>query len=75
MQASTLDEHICRLKKLFQRLADFGFRVRLDKCAFLETQVEYFGELIDKDGRRPDPMKTAAVKDMPVPTSASYTRS
>ena len=30
-------------------------------------KIKYLGHIIDKDGRRPDPERTAAIKDMLAP--------
>ena len=52
---------------LFERIAEYGFRVNLAKCSFGKTEVRYLGNIIDKAGRRPDPAKVKAIVDMPAP--------
>uniref|UniRef100_A0A914CW25 RNA-directed DNA polymerase n=1 Tax=Acrobeloides nanus TaxID=290746 RepID=A0A914CW25_9BILA len=66
---STIEEHQNNLQKVFQRINSYGFKVRLEKCIFLETSVRYLGHIIDADGRRPDPEKIKAINDMPPPTN------
>ncbi|PIO73470.1 hypothetical protein TELCIR_04558 [Teladorsagia circumcincta] len=49
----------------FQRIQDYGFRVRFKKCSFLQTQIKYLGFVINAQGRRPDPDKVKAIQKMP----------
>ncbi|PIO55445.1 hypothetical protein TELCIR_23168 [Teladorsagia circumcincta] len=71
---TTIDEHNTRLKALFQRIHEYGFRVRLEKCSFLQTGICYLGFIINADGRRPDPSKIEAVRKMPPPRDATKLR-
>lgn len=72
----TEEEHQHNLHNVLTRLQDFGFTVRIEKCSFNLRQVKYVGQILDKDGIRPDPDKVAAIVNMPpphdVPTLRSY---
>ncbi|PIO75137.1 reverse transcriptase [Teladorsagia circumcincta] len=70
----TIDEHNTRLDTVFQRIQDYGFRVRLEKCSFLQTQIKYLGFVINAHGRRPDPDKVKAIQKMPTPRDVSQLR-
>ncbi|PIO77140.1 hypothetical protein TELCIR_00790 [Teladorsagia circumcincta] len=70
----TIDEHNTRLDAVFQRIQDYGFRVRLEKCSFLQTQIKYLGFVINAQGRRPDPDKVKAIQKMPTPKDVSQLR-
>ncbi|PIO73854.1 reverse transcriptase [Teladorsagia circumcincta] len=70
----TIDEHNARLEAVFKKIQDFGFRLRLEKCSLLRTEIRYFGFIIDADGRRPDPAKVDAIQRMPVPKDVSQLR-
>ncbi|CAS00122.1 Protein CBG27950 [Caenorhabditis briggsae] len=72
---STIEEHNSRLKSVFKRIDDYGFRVRLEKCTFLMPRITFLGFCIDKDGRRPDPEKVTAIQQMPEPKNDSQVRS
>ncbi|KAK6761437.1 hypothetical protein RB195_022488 [Necator americanus] len=39
----TIGEHNARLEAVFKRIQDYGFRVPLDKYAFLQTEITYLG--------------------------------
>ncbi|PIO55133.1 hypothetical protein TELCIR_23484, partial [Teladorsagia circumcincta] len=70
----TIDEHNTRLDAVFQRIQDYGFRVRLEKCSFLQTQIKYLGFVINAQGRCPDPDKVKAIRKMPTPRDVSQLR-
>ncbi|XP_058828493.1 uncharacterized protein K02A2.6-like [Topomyia yanbarensis] len=69
------EEHWRNLQALFQRLQEFGFTVRLEKCSFGRSQIKYLGHLLDQHGIRPDPSKIEAIKLMPAPMNVSEVRS
>ncbi|XP_055543306.1 uncharacterized protein K02A2.6-like [Wyeomyia smithii] len=64
------------LQQVLGRLQEYGFTVRIEKCSFFMSQVKYLGQLMDREGIRPDPEKIAAIISMPaphdVPTLRSY---
>uniref|UniRef100_A0A915DQT8 Uncharacterized protein n=1 Tax=Ditylenchus dipsaci TaxID=166011 RepID=A0A915DQT8_9BILA len=45
------------------------------KVLVLQNSIKYPGQIIDKDGRRPDPAKIEAVVNMPPPTDVPTLRS
>ena len=61
-----LREH---LNKVFAQIREFGFKVKESKCDFCINKIKYLRHIIDKDGRRPDPEKATAIKDMPTPNN------
>ncbi|XP_055714375.1 uncharacterized protein K02A2.6-like [Phlebotomus papatasi] len=76
-----INSHISTVKQVLQRLQDYGFHIKLEKCNFFQTQVKqdvsikYLGHILDCHGLRPDPGKIAAIKDMPPPKDISQLRS
>ena len=73
--SKSADEHILHLKEVLNRLENYGFRVKAEKCSFFGQSINYLGLIIDKNGRRPDPSKTKAITEMPRPTDVSTLRS
>lgn len=67
--SSTIEEHISRLQSVFQRLKEFGLKLKPSKCHFLQEKVKYLGHIVSKNGVETDPDKTSAVRDWPVPRS------
>ena len=39
------------------------------------NKIKYLGHIIDKDGRRPDPERATAIKDMPAPDNVTTLQS
>ncbi|EGT56984.1 hypothetical protein CAEBREN_22921 [Caenorhabditis brenneri] len=68
VSAESHEEHEKTLTKLFQRLQEYGFRVSPDKCSFAKNEIRFLGFIVDKHGRRPDPSKTEAIRNMKAPT-------
>ncbi|XP_055527930.1 uncharacterized protein K02A2.6-like [Wyeomyia smithii] len=72
----TVEEHNQNLNCVLQRLQEYGFTVKFEKCRFFMRQVKYLGQLLDTEGVRPDPDKVKAIVNMPpphdVPTLRSY---
>ena len=45
-----LEEHFQNLEMELQRLANSGLRLKLAKCAFLQTETSYLGHTINSQG-------------------------
>ena len=69
--SGTFDEHLSRLRSVFERLRDAGLKLKSSKCMFLQRQVSFLGHVVSADGIQTDPEKIAAVRDWPTPTSIS----
>jgi len=72
---STLEQHLQNLEKVLERLESAGLRLNLEKCFFLQPNLEYLGHTIDKDGVHPTQEKVQAIKEAPQPRSVSALRS
>lgn len=46
----------------------------MDKCSFAKPEIRYLGFIIDKNGRRPNPQKIEAIKNMVEPTNVTQLR-
>lgn len=62
------DEHDANLKRVLDRAKDIQLKLNPLKCRFRVPEVTYVGHVVTSDGLRPDPLKTAAINEMPVPT-------
>ena len=62
------------LRNLAEVLQDQGFRLRKEKCSFLQDSVDYLGHRIDAEGLHAHPDKIAAVVDAPKPCNVSELR-
>ncbi|XP_055542887.1 uncharacterized protein K02A2.6-like [Wyeomyia smithii] len=71
----TQEEHDRNLYAVLERIQDYGFHLRIEKCRFSLPQIKFLGHIIDEDGLHPDPEKTRAISQMPAPKNISQLRS
>ena len=72
---SSEQEHLDRLRALFDRLITAGIRLKREKCQFCLPRLVYLGHIIDASGTRPDPEKVRAILDCPAPKNPDQLRS
>ena len=75
ISSKTKELHREHLNKVFVKIQEFGFKVKEAKCDFCMNEIKYLGHIIDKDGRRPDPERDTAIKDMPAPDNVTTLQS
>ena len=51
------EEHIERLRGMFEKLAAAGLRLKQNKCEFFKSRVTYLGHIISKNSIETDPKK------------------
>ncbi|XP_065083396.1 uncharacterized protein K02A2.6-like [Ochlerotatus camptorhynchus] len=69
------EDHKKNLRAVLQRIQEFGFTIRSEKCSFGESQIRYLGHLLDRHGLRPDPAKIEVIQKLPAPKDVSGVRS
>ena len=70
----TLEDHLQHLDTIFDRLWKHDLKLKLKKCNFLESETNYLGFIIGKDGIKPDPKKVEATRSLPIPTCVRAVR-
>ena len=75
MFAEDPDEHIKRLRGVFQKLAKVGLKLKPRKCEFFKSHISYLGHIVSADGIECDPKKIQAVKNWPVPKTFTEVQS
>ena len=73
--SSTWEEHLARLRKVFERLRHAKLNLGAAKCTFATKEVSYLGHRVTEEGLLPDPSLLAAIRDIPPPTTATEVRS
>lgn len=71
----TQAEHDRSLHAVLERIQDYGFHLRIEKCRFSLPQIKFLGHIINKDGLHPDPEKTRTISQMPAPKDVTQLRS
>ena len=67
--------HLDHLTGVFQRLREHGLKLQPTKCHLFQQSVKYLGHVVSAQGVSPDPEKTAAVQEWPVPKTVKQVRS
>ena len=70
-----VQEHMERLKEIFQRLKTANLTLKPTKCKFFQKQVEFLGHVVDEEGIHTDPKKVEAVSKWETPTRVKDVRS
>ncbi|XP_040870975.1 uncharacterized protein [Glycine max] len=65
----SFSDHLKHLELTFQVLLDNNFILKLSKCSFAQSQVEYLGHLVSSRGVEPVASKVADVVQWPIPQS------
>ena len=59
--SSTPEEHLERLRLVFERFRSHNLKINPDKCDFFRMKVHFLGHIGSKDGLEVDPSKIEAV--------------
>jgi len=70
----TVEEHLSKLKILFDRLTGENLCLKPAKCHFMCSSLYIHGSLIDENGVSPDPLKLTGVSKLQRPTTPHQTR-
>ena len=73
--SSTWEEHLARLREVFERLRHAKLKLGASKCTFAAKEVSYLGHRVTEEGLLPDPSLLAAIRDIPPPKTATEVRS
>ena len=74
VHSKTHEEHRRTLRLLFERLTKHNLKIRLEKCHFGKSEVEYLGFRLTPKGIVPGTDKVKAVRDTPPPASVHQVR-
>ena len=71
----TPEEHIHRLRAVFEKLKAAGLKLKPSKCDFFKKEIKYLGHVVSEQGVSTDPGKIKAVTEWPQPTTVTEVRS
>ena len=74
ISASSLDDHLSKLRQVLSRLQTAGLKVNADKPFFCATSCEYLGYVLSRDGIRPQHKKVEAMLALTPPTNVKGVR-
>ena len=70
----SFDDHLEKLREVFRRLQDAGLKVNATKSFFAQTELEYLGYWVTRDGIQPIPKKVEAIHNMKAPRNKHEVR-
>ena len=73
--SSTWEEHLARLRQVFERLRHANLKLGAEKCTFAAKEVSYLGHWVTEEGLLPDSALLAAIREIPPPKTATEVRS
>ena len=71
----TWEEHLARLRKVFERLRHAKLKLGAEKCTFAAKDVNYLGHRVTEEGLLPDSSLLAAIREIPPPKTPTEVRS
>ena len=65
----SFEQHLQWLRRVFERLARAGLKLKFNNCQFILKEVHYLGHIISTDGVRANLAEVITVTNYPVPTN------
>lgn len=73
--SATWEDHLSTLEQVFARAADAGLKFKFSKCVWAAAECRVLGSIVNEQGIAPDPEKTEAIQQLPVPRNTADVRS
>ncbi len=73
--SKTVEDHLKDIAEVFTLIQKAQLKLKLNKCQFFQTEVNYLEHIITSEGIAPDPAKIEKIKDYPVPKLVDKVRS
>ena len=59
----SVEDHIERLREVFECLREAGFKMRVAKCDYEKSEIKYLSHVVLAEGVKPDPKAVAKLRD------------
>ena len=69
--AKTVDEHLKRLRAVFDKLEQANLKLKPSQCKFFQERIEYLGHIVSKRGSETNPWKIKKVKNWSQPKNVT----
>ena len=67
--SKTLEEHLEKLEIVLGRIREHNLKIKITKCDFFKSQLQYLGFVVSQDGLKVVQAKAEAIAQFPVPKS------
>ena len=74
IMSKTFEEHVELVSKVLETLMTYGFKIKLSKCEWFKSEVEFLGHLISLSGIRKTPAYTERVLSFAQPKTVGELR-
>ena len=68
-RAQTTQEHWKLLRQVLQKCRELDIYLKIEKCQFLQEELDYLGFVVGTKGIKMDPYKVKAIREWPEPTT------
>jgi len=72
--SAKVEEHLHRLRKIFDRLRAANLKLKASKCSLMRAEVKFLGHVVSGMGVATDPAKIEVVKEWPRPSEVREVR-
>jgi hypothetical protein len=69
--SKTAEEHMEHIRLVLEALDKEKIKIKLSKCNFFRTSLDFLGHVISRNGIKPQPKKIEAIQKWPQPTSVN----
>ena len=73
--SKTPEDHIQRLRGVFEKLSAAGLQLKLSKCYFFKSHIAYLGHIVSKEGIEINQKKITTINEWPVPKTLTEVQS
>ena len=63
IETETIDDHISRVREVFECLREVVFKRRAEKCVFMRTETKYLGRVVSDGGIKLDPEAVTKIQE------------
>ena len=70
----SFEQHLENLESVLKAISDAGLKLKLAKCQFAQSTVDFVGFTISDSGLAPDPKKVEAIRRYPTPKDLTELR-
>ena len=55
IKSEHMEKYWKHVREVFKRINEYSFKLGPEKCEFFTERMKYLGQIIDRNGRKPDP--------------------
>ena len=63
----TIEDHLVRIKEVFESLREACIKMRDEKCDFMRTRTKYLERVVSAEGIKPDPAVINKIQEWMTP--------